>query len=317
MMQARDPATRQLPAPGPRCSGQPRRGLLRRGWLMALIAVLPAGTHAVATDEPWDGQAIMSEVARRHEYFPYTLERQTLILMDESGQRNTRKLRRLSRVEADGTLKFLLIFDDPPEVRGAALLAIRRTGVALQSDMYLPAFGQTMIQVAGDPQGSRFLGTDFALEDLTTELAGDFRYVRGEDSELDGISGFVIDAFPLHEGTAKTTGYGRKRHFVRQDIFFITRTDYFDRNDRLVKRQTRHDLKRVDGDMWRADMVLMEDYRQRHKTLIKIEQRVFSPDYVPAELFSAPALLEHRHLPGSGGIPRTGRESGEMDTGDT
>jgi hypothetical protein len=34
-------------------------------------------------------------------------------------------------------------------------------------------------------------------------------------------------------------------------------------------------------------MVLMEDLRERHSTLLKIERRVHSADYVPADLFAA------------------------------
>ncbi|MFH1487459.1 MAG: outer membrane lipoprotein-sorting protein, partial [Pseudomonadota bacterium] len=93
------------------------------------------------------------------------------------------------------------------------------------------------------------------------------------------------------------TGCSLRRHFVRQDNFFVIRTDFFDRRGRFFKRLTQHDLKRVDGDMWRADMILMEDQKERHKTLIKIDRRVFSHDYVPSEMFTPEWLLENRHIP--------------------
>jgi len=48
--------------------------------------------------------------------------------------------------------------------------------------------------------------------------------------------------------------------------------------------------------MWRANMILMEDHRERHKTLIKIDKRVFSQDYVPAELFTPEQLLDQVHI---------------------
>jgi hypothetical protein len=48
--------------------------------------------------------------------------------------------------------------------------------------------------------------------------------------------------------------------------------------------------------MWRANMILMENYKGRHKTLLKINQRVFSHDYVPPEIFTAAWLLENRHI---------------------
>ena len=44
---------------------------------------------------------------------------------------------------------------------------------------------------------------------------------------------------------------------------------------------------RTGGDgVLRPGMVLMEDLRLRHSTLLKIERRVHSPDYVPADFFA-------------------------------
>ena len=37
---------------------------------------------------------------------------------------------------------------------------------------------------------------------------------------------------------------------------------------------------------WRAGMVLSEDLREDRRTLLKIERRVYSPDYVPAAVFA-------------------------------
>jgi len=262
--------------------------------LLALLLALPLTTLAAA--EPRSGRAIMDEVFRRHEQFPYTYEEQTMVLMDAAGHRDARKLRRFSRIEADGTLKFLLVFDHPEEVRGVALLALRDPAGRVRSGIYLPAFGQMLDSGSGNVRGSQFLGTDFSLEDLTAELLSDFRYQRLEDRQIEEIPHFVVDALPRDPELARSSGYGRKRHFIRQDNFFLTRTDYFDRRGRPFKRQTQHDLRPVDGDMWRADMILMEDRRERHKTLIKIDKRVFSEDYVPTQLFEPEQLLAHLHL---------------------
>jgi hypothetical protein len=43
--------------------------------------------------------------------------------------------------------------------------------------------------------------------------------------------------------------------------------------------------------MWRANMVLMENRLDDHRTVIKIDRRVFSADYVPEEVFTRQWLL--------------------------
>ena len=50
----------------------------------------------------------MNEVYHRHELYPYVFEEQTMVLMDNVGNRDVRKMRRFSRVEEDETLKLTL-----------------------------------------------------------------------------------------------------------------------------------------------------------------------------------------------------------------
>ena len=241
----------------------------------------------------------MDEVFKRHHLFPYVFEAQTMILMDRSGNRDVRMLRRFSRVEKDGTVKYLLVFDNPAEVRGVALLAIRQRSGHRESGIYLPAFGKELISNSGDSRASHLFGTDFAIGDLTPEVLSDFRYARVADRKIDKIIYFVVEAFPQDKEVERSTGYSLRRHFIGQDNFFIVRTDFYDRRGRFFKRQTYHDLKRVDGDMWRANMILMEDLKERHKSLIKINRRVFSHDYVPREMFTSAWLFENRHIQGT------------------
>lgn len=270
-------------------------GFLLIIWLLSF----PVFIKSVHADEKWTGHRIMNEVLTRHELFPYVFEEQTMILMDSAGNRDVRKLRRFSRVEKDGTVKYLLVFDDPLEVRGVALLAVRQHSGGEEGGIYLPAFGKELKSGTAKNRGSLFLGTDFTIEDLSAEVLPDFRYVRLADRMVGKITCFVVKAFPRDEAIEQITGYSMRRHFIRQDNFFIVRTDYYDRRGRFFKRQTYHDLKRVDGNMWRADMILMENHKERHKTLIKINKRIFSHDYVPPKMFTATWLLENRHIQGT------------------
>ena len=255
-----------------------------------------AFSKPVQAEQIWTGSSIMNEVFKRHDLFPYIFEDQTIILTDDAGNYDVRKARRFSRVEKNGTVKYLLIFDNPPEVCGVALLAIRQNSGGVESWIYLPASGKKMKSNAREGGGNHVLGTDFTIEDLEGEVLSNFRYVRMADRKIDKIDYFVVEAFPQDEKIKRSTGYSLRRFFIQQDNFSIIRIDYFNRRGRFIKRQTRCNLKRVDDDMWCADMILMENYRERHKTLIKINRRVFSHDYVPPEMFTSAWLLENRHV---------------------
>jgi hypothetical protein len=278
---------------------------------LALAAALVPAVHAAAAEPPapqsgaitadayadWSAERVMQESRRRHEQFPYVYEEQTMVLSDGSGAREVRKCRRFSRIEDDGSFKFLLVFDDPQEIRGVALLAVRNPDGTIERGVYLPAFGGTLKRPAGKDAG-HFLGTDFAVDDLTPDALEEYRYVRAEDRMMEDTALFVIDAYPVSAEVERATGYGLRRHLLRKDNFVIIQTDFFDRRLRFRKRITHHDIRRVNGTSWRANMIVVNDERERHRTLLKVDRRVYSRDYVPAEIFEPAFLLANGHMRG-------------------
>jgi len=241
----------------------------------------------------WSALQIMREEQRRHEQFPYVYEEQTMVLTDAQGHKSVRKLRRFSRIEEDGSTKFLLIFDDPEEIRGVTLLAKRDAHGDTEQGVYLPAWGAEFKEPAADTRSGHFLGTDFSVDDLTTETLEKHSYVRGRDQLRESTEFFMIDAYPIDAKVERNSGYALRRHLVRKDLFMIVRTDFFDRELHFMKRITRHDLQRVSGESWRANMIVVSDERDKHHTLLKINRRIYSRDYVPAEIFNREFLVRN------------------------
>ncbi|MBT6274383.1 MAG: outer membrane lipoprotein-sorting protein, partial [Chromatiales bacterium] len=238
---------------------------------------------------------IMKESLRRHQQFPFVYEEQTMVLIDSAGNREVRRLRRYTRIEEDGDVKFLLVFDDPLEIRGVALLARRTKSGATDHGVYLPAYGPELKKPRGTGIGGNFLGTDFSIDDLTPESADDYQYLRQRDRFVEDIEYFVVDAYP-RESRDIGAGYGLRRHIVRKDNFMLVQTDVYDTTLSFYKRITYHDLKRVDAESWRANMIIANDRRESHRTLLKIDRRVYSRDYVPAEIFEPAHLIANRHV---------------------
>jgi len=239
----------------------------------------------------------MQEVYSRHQQFAFIYEEQSMVMMDRNGDRDTRKVRRYSRVEDDGTVKFLLLFDSPDEINGVALLANRDASGKTNKYIYLPAFGEQLIETVSSGRDGNFLGTDFSIESLTGEVLDDYIYIRRPDKKIAEVTYFVIDVYQVEEGLSAETlvadKQANRRHFISKNNLYITKTEYFDKQGRVRKRLSHHDLKPVDGKMWRADMILMEDSKEHHQSLIKINRRVFSRDYVTAEIFTADWLFKN------------------------
>tara|TARA_B100001123_G_scaffold443583_1_gene590017 strand:- start:22 stop:906 length:885 start_codon:yes stop_codon:yes gene_type:complete len=237
------------------------------------------------------GAEIMKEVDKRHQQFPYIYEEQSLVMLDRNGERDTRKARRYLRMEDNGSVKFLLLFDDPQEIKGVALLAHRHPNGITDKHIYLPAYGQQLLESAGDENGDNFLGTDFSVENLTGEIISDYRYKRGEDKQVDSVKYFVIDVF--RQSSSLPNEKILRRHYIQQDNLFITLTHHFDKHGRIARIQSHHDLKVVDQNMLRANMILMENKKDQHLSLIKTSRRIFSHDYVPEEIFTAEWLFKN------------------------
>ena len=236
------------------------------------------------------GRALMQAVYDKHRQYPYVYEEHSMILIDREGNRETRKVKLYSRVEENLLQRLLLLFDSPEEVKGVAVLAERDSNGDTRQALYLPALGEDLIENSGEAGDANFLGTDFSVENLKGEQLEDYQYRRQRDVMINDKMHCVVDVFDL-EGASNLIPL--RRHFIFQDNLYITRTDYYDDLGRVRKRQTHHDLTQVLGNMWRANMLLMENFHDEHQTLIKIDRRVFSKDYVPSEVFTTEYLNQY------------------------
>ncbi len=265
--------------------------------LVLISSSLSAQEHPDEIFDEASGLKIMQEVHKRHQQFAFVYEEQSMVMIDRNGDRDTRKLKRYSRVEDDGTVKFLLLFDSPAEIKGVALLASRDESGQTTKYVYLPALGEQLIESISSGLDGNFLGTDFSIENITGEVLDDYIYVRRPDKKINYVEYFVVDVYRVEEGLAENMlpadKQALRRHSICKNNFYITKTEYFDKQGKVYKKQTHHDLRVVDGDMWRADMILMENSKEQHQSLIKIDRRIFSQDYVSAEIFTADWLFKN------------------------
>jgi|UPI00035CE921 hypothetical protein len=257
------------------------------------LALLFLASEACATSPYADasGQQIIAASLQKHQYYPYVFEQQTMILMDDRGHRDVRAARRFSRLDEDGTARFVLVFDFPEEVSGVGLMVEQRPDQLRSSQIYLPALGKRLIRSDSSRASQYFLGSDFSLRQIMPENMADYHYQREHDVVMKKTSYFRIIASAMNAQIARNDGYSKRELLLRQDNLCIVRVDYFDRQGRLLKRLSAHDLQQINGPMWRANMLLMEDFERHHKTLIKIENRVFSRDYVPPYVFTDAWLM--------------------------
>lgn len=258
-------------------------------WLGLLLGGLSGDASARDEHEltpELDAATIMERVRSRQQQYPYVYEEQTLVLVDRQGRRNSRRLRRYSRLESDGRLRFLVVFDAPAEIAGVAFLSDYRPDHGLQQQFHLPALGARPVSTRDPSADGLVLGTDFSIDSLMGRSGDAERYQRCEDLERDADVAplLCVAAYASEEDVAAERP--QARHYVHVRRAMILRTDFLNDRGVVERRQTLHDLVPVGGGAWRPNLVRMHNLRLRHQSLLRVERRVFSEDRVPEALFS-------------------------------
>ena len=231
--------------------------------LLPLLVLFATGAAAQNARE------LIDESLRRHVLPPYVYQEQTLVLGDSLGQNTVRTLRYYARRDANGT-KRLAVINTPEELRGMAVLITRD---AKGGDRHGPA------------PASPLFGSNLTVADFEGEQPADFTYEFEEGQDLDRVSHHVLKATPKDADISRATGYGVRRLYLRKDNLFLSRVDTLDRQGRLARRLTFRDTRPDENGVWRAGMILAEDLREERRTLLKVDRRVHSADYVPDSVF--------------------------------
>src|ERR1700730_17791038 len=139
----------------------------------ALLSVAICSSCALPAFGETDAKAIMAGVYQQDTSRDAKL-RATLDVTDQDGH-TVRKRFTLSRVGSFGNGKTLVLFTDPPELRGVTLLSINQPGITDRQWIYTPAT-QRVRGVAPRERSERFAGSDFTYEDIAEPALDDFTY---------------------------------------------------------------------------------------------------------------------------------------------
>jgi uncharacterized protein len=236
---------------------------------MALVLfTIAAGLSGSALGQ--DARELVLEALKRHALPPHVYEEQTLVLGNATGQYTVRTARFYAQRDEGGQRR-LLVLDTPAELRGISIQVARN------------AQGEGRV---GPAPASPVFGSDFSVADFEGEQPQDFTYRSENSQDLDRVSHHVVRASPRDETVRRETGYAERLIFLRKDNLFVSRIDYLDRQGRPAKRRTFRDPRPDESGAWRPGMILTEDLREERRTLLKVDRRVHSADYVPNALFA-------------------------------
>ena len=254
---------------------------------IALLAVAPL---AAADDALPTGPEIVQRVNARDE--GESVARTWLMeLVEKDGTVRARTLRSYRRRFDDGK-RAVLFFEDPPTVKGTALLTFDYADVARPDDqwIYLPALRKSR-RVALSERGRAFLGTDFSFEDMKRETQlspGEYVWTTVGEASVDGHRCFVIEATPVDDRVARELGHGRVRVSVDAEIWFPRAAEYWELDGTPQKTIRLLDVEKVQ-DIWTAARIEAESVATGHRTTIRFRDTDFDAE-VPEKLLTEAAL---------------------------
>ena len=245
---------------------------------MLVLAAAVAMPNTVAAQEsnggaPASGGAASAEarglaVAQAADARDTGFEDQTatlmMILRNRHGEESKRAMRlRTLEVEADGD-KSVVIFDDPDDVAGTALLTFTHKVGSDDQWLYLPALRRVK-RIASNNKAGPFMGSEFAYEDLASQEVEKYTYRYDGEEAVDGHDTYRVERVP----TDKNSGYSRQLVWWDANEYRVIKVEYYDRKGDLLKTLTMHEYEEYLDEYWRPGRMEMVNHQTGKSTTLE------------------------------------------------
>lgn len=206
----------------------------------------------------------------------------TIVLKTRRGDPRVWSVRLLSLERPSGE-RTIVVFEEPRDVRGTALLTIAASGRDDEQWLYLPAIGRVK-RIASQNRSGAFMGTEFSYEDIAADDAEKYRYGAVREDTLDGVPVTVVERYPLDAASS----YRRQLLWIDRD-YRPLRIDYYDRSDAPLKTLSFRGYRLRAGRFWRPDEMEMVNHQTLASTTLRWNTYRFgvglsARDFEPAAL---------------------------------
>ncbi len=177
-----------------------------------------------------------------------------MILRNRKGRESTRKIRvRTLEVAGDGD-KSLSIFDHPADVKGTAMLTFTHGLDADDQWLYLPALKRVK-RISSNNKSGPFMGSEFAFEDLGSQEIKKFTYRFVGEEPCGDWQCHIIERIPAYAHS----GYTRQIVWIDKEKYRVTKTEFYDRKNSLLKVLTMTGYREYLGHYWRPSSMEMHN----------------------------------------------------------
>jgi preprotein translocase subunit SecF len=207
-----------------------------------------------------DIQSILKQV-EAHSAPPNERVNLRMTIEEADGSKKVRELSILRKNE--GGARALIRLQKPSDLKGLALLTMSKGGNEEQY-LYLPSDKKSR-RILGSNKKGKFLDSEIAYEDLALSTYKEFaNRVMKDDGHIIQIES---KAKPGSESS-----YGRILTWISKPDYRVERVDYFDKNNKLLKRAVFKKYEKLESKFWRARDVHVQNVQTNRKTELSVLQ---------------------------------------------
>ncbi len=246
--------------------------------LLAWLLLSPTFAQTPAENNAQRGLQIVTEAQQRNQGFVDSVADMQMTLHSRRGDTATRRMRtRTLEVQGDGDMG-LVVFDDPLDVKGTALLTHSHKHTSDDQWLYLPALKRVK-RISSSGRSGPFMGSEFSYEDLASQEVEKYTYEYLRDERLDGREHYVVARYPKE----KKSGYTREVLWLDHEHYRIWKVEYYDRKNSLLKTLVASDFKQYLDRFWRAHHMHMLNHQTTRATTLKWAKYVFDNGLTPRD----------------------------------
>jgi hypothetical protein len=193
-----------------------------------------------------------------------------MVLRNRHGEESRREIRSKVLETKDDGDKSLIVFDEPKDVAGTALLTYTHKTGDDDRWLYLPALKRVK-RIASSNKSGPFMGSEFAYEDLGSQEVEKYTYRYLRDETLDGQEVFVFERYPKDA----ESGYTRNVIWMDKAEYRPLKIEFYDRKKSLLKTLTFAEYAQYLGKYWRPGKLDMVNHQTGKSTTLLFKDYKF------------------------------------------
>lgn len=242
------------------------------------VFIAAPGVLGQSPDPVARGLEIAVEADQRDEGFGDSQSTMQMTLRNKNGDERTRQMRSKTLEVSDDGDKGLIIFDDPADVKGTALLTHSHKIESDDQWLFLPALKRVK-RISSSNKSGPFVGSEFSYEDLSSQEVEKYTYRYLRDESLDDRVYFVIERYPVD----KKSGYTRQIAWIDADEYRTFKVEFYDRKKSHLKTLGISDYEQYVDRHWRPGTMEMVNHQTGKSTTLKFLDYKFKNGLDPSD----------------------------------